>query len=139
MVVDSTISFTLKIEERVMRDVYMCCLICLSKVLYLEFIFRSKSISHENFNISRHSFLTVGVCVSEYDRTLICGKHIPYYHVKTFLTSVEGLTIVVLREVVCLIADCISSLCNSVRIWSYNRTKETLTRIIDIRINVIIS
>ena len=139
MVVDCTVTLTLKVEERVMRDVHMGSLVCLGNIVHLELIVWGKRICHDNLEVAWHTVLSVWRKVRKNNGILSNVVHIPYHHIKSLETAVESLTVIVLREVVCFFTDCISTLCNTVCVWSYNSSEETLARIIDVVLNVVVT
>lgn len=54
-------------------------------------------------------------------------------------TAMQGVAVIVLREVVGFFADCICTVCDTVCIWSYDCSKETFSWIIDIVLDIVIS
>ena len=100
MVIDSTITLTLQIKERMMRYIYMCSLVSFSKILNLELVIFGKSIDHFNIKIARMAILTVCMKIVQHNGCIVYVLYIPYYHIKTLETSVKSLAIIILWEII---------------------------------------
>ena len=122
-----------------MGDVDMGRLVCLSHIIHPELILRGQGIYHGDLSVTRHTILAVRAKIRQNYLVFSYIIHIPHYHIQSLETAMKSLAVVVLREIIGLLPNGVCTACDTVRVWSYDSSEETLARIVDIIIDVVVS
>ena len=132
VVEDGAVAFALEVEEGVVREVHDGGFVGRGVVVDAELVSGRERVGHANLQVARESLFAVGVRVGQHEPVVGGRYHVPDDAVQSVQTSVERLSVVVLRQGVFHAVEREAAAGDAVGIGAHDGAEEALAGVVDV-------